>query len=248
MQTSSRCIGRLAPSPTGLLHLGNVWAFLLAWLAVRKQAGSLILRLEDIDPARSKEEYRKGILEDLAWLGLSWDEGPDCGGMYTPYVQSERHRYYQHALDILMQKGCLYPCFCTRKEIQALAQAPNGFEHVPMYPGLCRLMPEATRQSNIAQGKPYALRVACEDRSIAFLDRVYGSFAFSPKDFGGDFAVRRSDGVVSYQLAVAVDDGLMGVTQIVRGRDILPSTAKQLLLQELLSLPSPKEFAHMPLL
>ncbi|MBO4335835.1 MAG: tRNA glutamyl-Q(34) synthetase GluQRS [Desulfovibrio sp.] len=241
-------VGRLAPSPTGLLHLGNAWAFLLAWLACRAQKGRLILRIEDIDPQRSRPEFVSAILDDLRWLGLDWDEGPDRGGAHGPYVQSKRLAEYALALDRLAQLGYLYPCFCTRKELKSLANAPHLEDTGPVYPGTCRNLSDELRRKRIAQGQRYTLRLACPEMAVDFDDAICGPQHLQPCDWGGDFALRRSDGVVSYQLAVALDDAAMGVTQVVRGRDILFSTPKQILLLRLLGKSVPAQYAHIPLL
>lgn len=242
-----RCCGRLAPSPTGLLHLGNAWAFLLAWLAARAQGGRLLLRLEDIDPQRSRPELAAAALEDLRWLGLDWDAGPDLGGPHAPYVQSLRTDLYAAALARLEAQGLTYPCFCSRRELRQLAAAPHVDDRGAPYPGTCRRLSAAQRQALLAQGRHAALRLRCPPESISFVDAVQGPQCFTLADCGGDFALRRSDGVVAYQLAAALDDGLMGVTQVVRGRDILPSTPRQIVLLRLLRLPVPA-YAHVPLL
>ena len=240
--------GRLAPSPTGLLHLGNAWAFLLAWLACRAQKGRMILRMEDIDPQRSRPDYASAIIEDLVWLGLDWDEGPDIGGAHGPYVQSQRTEMYRQAIETLTQKGVVYPCFCTRRELKSLANAPHLEDTGPVYPGTCRHLPENERYRRIAAGQRYTLRCACPEQTIVFTDAICGPQQLSPNDWGGDFALRRSDGVIAYQLAVALDDAEMGISQVVRGRDILFSTPKQLLLLRLLGKKEPSQYAHIPLL
>ncbi|SDF86408.1 tRNA glutamyl-Q(34) synthetase GluQRS [Desulfovibrio legallii] len=242
-----RCCGRLAPSPTGLLHLGNAWAFLLAWLAARAQGGRVLLRLEDIDPQRSQPDLAAAALEDLRWLGLDWDAGPDVGGPHAPYAQSGRGTLYEAALARLEAAGLTYPCFCTRKELRQMAAAPHVDDRGAPYPGTCRGLSETQRQALLAQGRHAAVRLRCPEDPIDFVDAVQGPQRFTLAACGGDFALRRSDGVVAYQLAVAVDDGLMGVTQVVRGRDILPSTPRQIALLRLLGMPVPA-YAHVPLL
>ena len=240
--------GRLAPSPTGLLHLGNAWAFFLAWLACRAQQGKLVLRIEDVDAKRAKPEYITALTQDLQWLGLDWDEGYGKGGAAQPYVQSERLALYAEMVEKLVRKRRVYPCFCSRKELKELSNAPHSEDHGVVYPGTCRGLSLACREQKIACGVPYALRLACEQEQIFFYDACLGSQSFCPADFGGDFPIKRSDGVYSYQLAVAVDDALMGVTQVVRGNDLLISTARQILLLQLLNLPVPKVYLHVPLL
>lgn len=237
--------GRLAPSPTGYLHLGNAWAFLLAWLACRSQHGALVLRLEDIDPERSKPFYAEAIHEDLQWLGLDWDEGPDKGGPVGPYVQSQRMVMYEEALDRL--SPWIYPCYCTRKELRTLAGAPHPGEMGAPYPGTCRSLNFTERHALEAAGRRPCLRLRCAEEHVVFMDAVYGTQTFSLAQCGGDFALQRSDGVIAYQLAVAVDDGNMGISQVVRGEDLLSSTPRQLVLLRLLGFPSPR-FIHIPLL
>ena len=230
--------GRLAPSPTGLLHLGNAWAFLLAWLAVRKCGGRLILRLEDIDTQRSRPIFAEQLMRDLRWLGLDWDEGP--------YRQSERIALYEEAFCKLTPH--LYPCFCTRKELKELASAPNGVDGQPFYPGTCRVLAQETVQARLLAGDKHSLRLCVPSENIVFTDRVYGLQSLGPCDYGGDFPIRRSDGLFSSQLCCAIDDSLMGISQVVRGRDILVSTARQRILQTLLGLSLPSEYIHFPLL
>lgn len=242
-----RARGRLAPSPTGYMHLGNAWAFLLAWLDARAQNGLLILRLEDIDPQRSRPEYASAILEDLRWLGLDWDHGPDAGGPAGPYEQSRRGHFYAQALARLEAAGLTYPCFCTRRELRLLAAAPHLGDAGAPYPGTCRNLSLEQRADALRSGRKAALRLRCPDQAIVFEDRLQGAQRFRLADCGGDFALCRSDGVVAYQLAAAVDDALMGVTRVVRGRDILPSTPRQIALFRLLGY-APPSYLHIPLL
>ena len=244
--------GRLAPSPTGLLHLGNAWAFLMAWFLCRSRQGSLVLRMEDIDPARSSSAYVQKQIEDLRWLGLDWDEGPDerdiAGerGPYAPYTQSARHHLYTEALKRLEHDGHLYPCFCTRKELRLLAGAPHVGDEGAPYPGTCRFLTPEERLARSAGGRAASLRFACPDERIPFTDIIRGPCSMDLKACGGDFALRRSDGVIAYQLAVVVDDALMRIRQVVRGRDILASTPRQLALFRALGYPPPV-YAHIPL-
>ncbi len=246
--------GRLAPSPTGHLHLGNAWAFLLAWLAARAAGGEVLLRMEDIDPDRSRPEFAADILRDLRWLGLDWDEGPDVPGPCGPYVQSGRFERYAAALEALERAGRVYPCFCTRKELRNLAGAPHAAEGIaqladdgsPRYPGTCRELTPERRAELLRQGRRPALRLRCDETTISFDDLIAGPQARSLADCGGDFALRRSDGVFAYQLAVVLDDIAMGITQVVRGDDILSSTPRQLFLHSLLGAPAPR-YAHLPL-
>ncbi|MDO9631261.1 MAG: tRNA glutamyl-Q(34) synthetase GluQRS [Humidesulfovibrio sp.] len=239
--TPQHARGRLAPSPTGRLHLGNAWAFLLAWLAARATGGSVVLRMEDIDPERSRPDFAAGIVRDLRWLGLDWDEGP--------HEQSARLDAYAAAMTRLEQAGHVYPCFCTRKELRSLASAPHASladDGSPVYPGTCRNLPIEQRDALLRQGRCPALRLRCEDSAVSFHDLVAGPQTMTLADCGGDFALRRSDGVFAYQLAVVLDDIAMGITQVVRGDDILSSTPRQLYLYRLLGAPSP-QYAHLPL-
>ncbi len=251
MESSAPIVrGRLAPSPTGHLHLGNAWAFLLAWLAARSAGGGIVLRMEDIDPDRSRREYAQDIIRDLKWLGLDWDEGPDLGGPRGPYEQSARLDAYAGAIATLERAGRVYPCFCTRRELRELASAPHAplvGDGSPVYPGTCRLLAPEERARRLAQGRTPCLRLDCGAGEVAFTDLVAGPQRFTLADCGGDFALRRSDGVVAYQLAVVIDDIHMGVTQVVRGDDILASTPRQMLLYDLFNAPAPA-YAHLPLI
>jgi len=233
--------GRFAPSPTGEMHLGNAWTALLAWLDVRKHNGTMVLRMEDLDPDRSRPEYAEGIMHDLAWLGLDWDEGPDTGGAYAPYVQDERRELYQRMLERLIEADLVYPCYCSRAEIQTAASAPHGGEGEAAYPGTCR-----SRRGGCKNRKP-ALRIKVPNKVISFEDGVYGRIDENLAQTAGDFIVRRSDGVHAYQLAVVVDDALMQISRVLRGDDLLSSTSRQLLLYELLGF-APPSFTHVPLL
>lgn len=234
--------GRFAPSPTGYIHLGNVWTAFLAWLQVRQQKGTLILRIEDIDEQRSKPEYTQALLEDLAWLGLDWDEGPGKGGTYGPYIQQERYSLYEKALQELQAKHLLYPCYCSRARLQAIG-APHEGEH-RLYDGHCYGMPEEQRRQ--MDRKP-SWRVHVPHVSVSFTDGSYGPFSDYLPRVCGDFVVRRADGLYAYQLAVAVDDGSMGITHVLRGRDLLSSTAQQIWLMEVLGY-TPPSYTHVPML
>lgn len=246
-------VGRFAPSPTGLLHLGNAWSFLLAWLAARSQGGRIILRQEDIDPARSRQEWKEGIERDLLWLGLDWDEGPE--GAHAPYSQSLCGGFYEGAVKTLSARGLVYPCYCTRRELRLLAGAPHGAadglgDAGAAYPGTCRHLTPGQRAEREAAGKRASLRLRCPDGeagAVEFDDLVLGRQRHTLDSCGGDFVLQRSDGVWAYQLAVVVDDMRMGVTQVVRGEDILLSTPRQLLLYSLLG-GTPPAYAHIPLL
>ena len=231
--------GRFAPSPTGELHLGSAWTALLAWLQVRSANGSMVLRVEDIDPDRSRPVYTEALIQDLKWLGLDWDEGPDVGGPYAPYCQSERRQLFEEALRRLTDAGLVYPCYCTRGELAALA--PHGNEGERPYPGKCRQRAELD-----APARKPALRLIVPSRTISFEDGLKGSVE-QDVAAAGDFIVRRSDGVHAYQLAVVVDDAAMQITHVLRGEDLLDSTPRQILLYSLLGLEVPC-FTHVPLL
>ena len=228
-------VGRFAPSPSGRMHLGNAFAALLAWLFARHADGELLLRIEDLDPDRCRPEYAAQLREDLRWLGLDWDaEG---------VPQSQRGCAYQAAFDRLAEKGLVYPCYCTRGELHA-ASAPHTADGTPVYAGTCRNLTAAERA---ARTRPPAWRVRVPDAVYAVEDGLQGRYAENLAQACGDFVVRRSDGVWAYQLAVVVDDAAMGVTQVVRGRDLLASTPRQIYLQEQLALPTP-DYVHVPLL
>ena len=238
-------VGRFAPSPSRRIHLGNILCCLLAWLSARQQGGQVVLRIEDLDTARCPRRYADRMEADLRWLGLEWDQGPTVGGPDGPYYQSERTALYQAALQKLESMGLVYPCFCTRAQLHA-AQAPNLGDHEPVYPGTCaRLTPEeiAARE---ATRRP-ALRLRVPDETVGFTDGHYGPFAEQLARDCGDYIIRRSDGLWGYQLAVVVDDALSGVTQVVRGRDILFSTPRQIELLRALGYDAPS-YVHIPLL
>lgn len=234
--------GRFAPTPSGRMHLGNAFSALMAWLAARSAGGSVVLRIEDLDPRARRPETADTLMRDLEWLGLTWDEGP--------FFQSRRADAYARALDALTERGLTYPCFCTRSELHA-ATAPHASDGSYVYQGTChRLTPEEVERR--AQERTPATRLIVPDETdpagtIEFRDLVYGPRREVLARECGDFLVRRSDGVVAYQLAVVVDDALMGVTQVVRGRDLLGSAARQLYLARLLGWEGP-EFGHVPLL
>ncbi len=239
--------GRYAPSPTGDLHLGNVRTALLAWLFARSAGGAFVLRVEDLDRPRVRPGATARMLEDLRWLGLDWDEGPECGGLYGPYLQSERQAIYDAALARLRAADLVYPCYCSRAEVARAASAPQGAgDEGPRYPGTCRNLTQAERRAREAAGRRPCLRFRAPDREIKFVDLVAGPVAQNVAQAVGDFIVSRSDGIPAYQLAVVVDDGLMGITQVIRGADLLSSTARQIALFEALGFATPV-FGHVPL-
>ena len=235
--------GRFAPSPSGRLHLGNMLTFLLAWLDVRARGGTMVFRLEDLDPERSWEHYADLMADDLLWLGLDWDEGWRPGSQDCR--QGARAQRYTAALDALTERGMVYDCYCSRAERLA-ASAPHPGE--PREAGCpCRTLSEQEVQKRLRMGRRAAKKLAVTDADIAFVDAHYGPQAAELRHGRDDFLIRRSDGVFAYQLAVVVDDARMGVTEVVRGSDLLSSTARQLYLYRLLGLQAPT-FAHCPLL
>jgi glutamyl-tRNA synthetase len=235
--------GRFAPSPSGRMHLGNAWSSLLAWLSVRSQGGKMVLRLEDLDTARCKPEFSAGVEEDLRWLGLDWDEGGLEGGVL--YRQSLRTEAYHAALEQLEKQQLLYECFCTRGQLHA-ASAPHRSDGDIIYPGTCRNLTSEERKERSKTRKP-AVRLLVPGEEIGFVDRLQGAYSENLAKDCGDFILRRSDGVYAYQLAVVVDDAAMGVTEVVRGQDLLSSTPRQIYLQRLLGYPTP-DYCHVPLL
>lgn len=236
--------GRFAPSPTGALHLGNARTALLAWLHARAGGGSFVMRVEDLDRGRMRRGVMETQLGELRWLGLDWDEGPDVGGASAPYLQSEREDRYRAALEVLAAAGLLYACGCSRREIAAAASAPHVGDEGPRYPGTCAARVVAP---DALPGAEVALRFRVPPDPIAFEDAVQGPQCFSPLGECGDFVVRRRDGVAAYQLAVVVDDAAMRITHVVRGSDLLSSTARQLLVYHALGL-EPPTWLHVPLL
>lgn len=242
LSASVPVVGRFAPSPSGRMHLGNIFASLIAWLSARSQGGRMVLRIEDLDERTRSGPWADLLIEDLQWLGLDWDEGP--------FYQHDREDLYRAALEQLQGSGLTYPCFCTRAELHA-ATAPHASDGTPIYVGTCRdLSPAAVAERS--RVRPPAIRLRVPDAGdpagqIAFEDRAYGLQREVLACDCGDFLVRRSDGVFAYQLAVVVDDAAMGVTEVVRGCDLLDSSARQMYLQNLLGLPHPT-YAHVPLI
>ena len=238
--------GRYAPSPTGILHLGNASTALLAWLSIRARDGTFVLRMEDLDRQRVRARAAEGILEDLAWLGLDWDEGPDRGGPHAPYEQSRRLPGYEAAFRRLRESGRVYPCFCSRRDVAGAASAPQVPGDEVRYPGTCRALDTEDARRRIVEGKQHAWRFrVAEGDAPTFVDLVRDPR--TDEDIPCDFVVRRADGVPAYQLAVVVDDAAMGITEVVRGDDLLSSTPRQLLLYRALGL-VPPAFGHAPLL
>lgn len=246
---ATRIRGRFAPSPTGAIHLGNVWTALLAWLDVRQRGGAFVLRMEDLDPDRSKPELATKLLGDLRWLGLDWDEGPDIGGLYAPYVQDQRRALYDDALHVLAERELVYACYCSRAEVRAAALAPHGLEPRPHCPNRCCELSTHERQAREAAGRRPSLRVRIPQIStpIHFMDQCCGEVTEDVAKAAGDFVIRRADGVHAYHLAVVVDDGLMQISHVLRGVDLLSSTAHQIWLFQQLGF-TPPAWAHVPLL
>ncbi len=263
--------GRLAPSPTGAQHLGNARTYLIAWLSAKSQRGRVILRIEDIDSPRVKSWAADQAIEDLRWLGLDWDEGPDVGGPHAPYLQTDRADSYLQALQGLIESGQTYPCTCSRRDIEEAASAPHeaslkdflaasGFREPTAPAGfgnpLANLPADGPIYSGRCQGwrlgdalpptGTYCWRFRMPDRLLEIEDRVHGSVRINPKTALGDFPLTRKTGHAAYQLAVVVDDAAMGVTEVVRGDDLLPSVFRQVPLIEALGCPRP-QYAHVPL-
>lgn len=238
--------GRIAPSPTGFLHAGHARTFWIAQERARANSGVLVFRNEDLDPARSRSEFVEAMIEDLHWFGIEWQEGPDVGGPFAPYTQSQRLEFYREAFDRLRAANVVYPCRCTRKEVLSALQAPQAGDDEPIYPGTCR--PGSGKETSLTtvSGRiTWRFQVA-DGQEVAFEDGCCGPQAFvAGKDFG-DFVVWRHDNLPSYQLAVVVDDAAMRMTEVVRGEDLLRSTARQLLLYRALQWTPPK-FYHCPL-
>ncbi|MDI1476760.1 glutamate--tRNA ligase family protein [Polyangium sp. y55x31] len=225
--------GRFAPSPTGALHLGSAAAAIFCAAAAKQAGGALVLRMEDIDRPRVVPGAAEAILDDLAWLGLRWDESTDLGGPFAPYVQSERLARYEAALDDLAARGLVYYCDCSRAEIARAASAPHAGEEGPRYPGTCR--PFGMQKRDFRRPPAVRLAVPDDDRALVTVhDRVLGTYTEHVGDVTGDFVLRRGDGVFAYQLAVVVDDVHMQITDVVRGGDLASSSARQILLGNLL--------------
>ena len=246
--------GRLAPSPTGYLHLGHARTFWTAQIRARANAGTLVFRNEDIDSTRFKMEFVPAMIEDLRWFGFEWSEGPDCGGPFAPYNQSERMCFYQAALEKLRAGSFIYPCACSRKDIRDAARAPHAEDDEIVYPGTCRGKGDEWRVTGDAKSQPSSLATrhaslrfrVPDGETVAFDDGNCGEQRLVAGTDFGDFVVWRGDGVPSYQLACVVDDAAMHITEVVRGADLLVSTARQLLLYRALGL-TPPAFFHCPL-
>ena len=225
-------VGRFAPTPSGRMHLGNVFAALVAWLSVRKDGGKMVLRMEDLDTQRTSAEFAEILRGDLAWLGLDWDE--------ETQPQSQRSEVYRTYFEKLEAMGLLYPCYCTRSQLHSV-NAPHLSDGTYVYPGTCRNLTQPP------EGRLPAWRVLVPDRVFTVADKCQGHYEMNLASECGDFVVRRADGVYVYQLAVTVDDGEAGVTEVVRGMDLLSSAPRQMYLQEVLGFAQP-EYGHVPML
>jgi glutamyl-tRNA synthetase len=232
----SSVVGRLAPSPTGAQHIGNARTYLIVWLSARSRDGRVLLRIEDIDSPRIKPGAARAACADLRWLGLDWDD--------EPVVQSERFSFYESALNRLQERELVYPCTCSRTDVAQAASAPHQEHEGPVYPGICspRTVSDAARLS----GQPYAWRFRIRNGRQEFVDGLRGPTRLDLHQVGGDFVVWKSAGTPAYQLAVVVDDAAFGITEVVRGDDLVPSTPRQLLLYQALNL-KPPQFIHVPL-
>ena len=232
MSRMENVIGRFAPTPSGRMHLGNVFAALVAWLSVRSRNGALVLRMEDLDTQRTSADFADILRDDLRWLGLNWD--------HETAPQSQRSEVYDRYFEKMMDEGLLYPCYCTRSQLHSV-NAPHLSDGTYVYPGTCRTLTEPPA------GRKPAWRVMVPDREWSFRDRVQGDYSLNLATGCGDMVVRRADGVYVYQLAVTVDDGESGVTEVVRGMDLLSSAPRQMYLQELLGFSHPS-YGHVPML
>lgn len=241
--------GRYAPSPTGRLHLGNLRTALTAWLQTRLSDGIFVLRMDDLDQPRNKPGSKESVVADLRWLGLDWDEGPDVGGPFAPYLQSERQEVYSSAFSDLRSRGVVYPCYCSRKDIAQALSAPHPGESLISYPGTCRPAPLDREKQTIEaeHSREHAWRFLVDDTEVHFVDAVLGYQAQRLKTEVGDFVIRRRDGLYAYQLASVVDDIDMGITDVVRGADLMDSTPRQITLYNTLGGDVPR-FWHVPLM
>jgi glutamyl-tRNA synthetase len=238
---------RFAPSPTGHLHIGGARTALFNYLYARRQNGVFVLRIEDTDVERSTDESTRMILEDLKWLGLTWDEGPEKGGAYGPYFQTQRLELYREKLQQLLENGHAYYCFCSQEMLEAKRQKAMETSQTPRYDGTCRLIPPATAQARVAAGEPHVIRLRIpEEGSVIIDDRIRGKMEFENKVLD-DFVLARSNGVPTYNFAVVVDDAVMKITHIIRGDDHISNTPRQIHLYQALGQPLPA-FAHVPMI
>jgi len=243
-QAQPPLVGRLAPSPTGAQHIGNARTYLLAWLSIRSRGGRIVLRIEDLDSPRVKSWAAEQAIEDLRWLGLDWDEGPDFGGANSPYVQTERIDFYRDAFELLRASDRVYPCTCSRSDVLGAASAPHASEEGPIYPGTC-----ATRSAEGSKAlgdQPYSWRFRTSNTGHHLDDAFAGDVRMNVQRELGDFVIGKADGTPAYQLAVVLDDHAMEVTEVLRGDDLLPSAFRQLELYEFFGWKTPT-FSHVPL-
>lgn len=237
-------VGRLAPSPTGAQHVGNARTYLLAWLSIRSRGGRIVMRIEDLDSPRVKSWAIQQAMDDLRWLGLDWDEGPDVGGTNAPYIQTERLELYRDAFERLRAADRIYPCTCSRSDVLAAASAPHEGQEGPIYPGTC-----AGRSANDAEAfadQAFSWRFRTSNANRHLNDLCAGNRQLNVAKELGDFVIAKADGTPAYQLAVVFDDHAMGVTEVLRGDDLLPSAFRQLELYEFFGW-QPPQFAHVPL-
>ncbi len=239
---------RFAPSPTGFMHVGNARTALFNYLFARHNKGKLILRIEDTDTERHSEEAVNVIYEALKWMGIEWDEGPDIGGNFGPYRQSQRLDIYKEYINKLREKGLVYECFCTQEELEAMRQEQLKRGEPPRYTGKCRHLTEEQKKKFLEEGRKPVLRFKVpEDRTIVFNDLIKGRISINSKQLGGDFVIVRSNGMPVYNFVVVIDDALMEITHVIRGEDHISNTPKQILLYEALGFKTP-EFAHLPMI
>ena len=234
---------RFAPSPTGKLHLGSARTALFNWLFARGQGEAMVVRVEDTDPTRSSRELERSILDDLRWLGLYWDEGPDVGGPHEPYRQSERGEIYREHARILQDAGRAYPCYCTPEELEESKKRALAEGRTPVYDGRCRELGEAERKAREAEGRRAALRFRVPEGEVSFQDLLHGFMRFPPGVIG-DFIIMRSDGSAGFNFSVVVDDATMGITHVIRGEDHLTNTARHVLLFDALDYDEPIYLHH----
>ena len=237
--------GRLAPTPSGNMHIGNAFCYFLSWLSARSQGGRIVLRFEDADRLRMRPESVAQTYSDLEWLGIDWDEGPESGEDGGEYFQSCRTEIYDRAFEELRSRGLVYPCFCSRQDVR-LAAAPHAEDRAAVYPGTCHGLSQAEIAERSKKRAP-AWRLEVPDETLCFTDRLCGAQRFSLARELGDFPIRRADGVYCYQFTTALDDALMGVSEIVRSRDLLASAPWQILVQRLFGR-EPGVYIHIPML
>lgn len=235
---------RFAPSPTGYIHLGNVWVAFLNWWWTRQHGGQLVLRIEDIDRQRCRTEFVSAVMEDLAWLGIDWDEGPGDTLLYGSLIQNERMPFYRGIFERWKAEGKVYPCYCTRARLRSIASAPHEGEGRPLYDGHCRYLTTSERKS---ETKAPSWRLKAERETIQFDDLFRGHQTYTLAPGTDDIVLLRADGMMAYQLAATADDGAMGITHVFRGNDLLPSTYDQISILNKLAYPIPT-YGHVPLL